>query len=170
MSRPRSSSITLALYPIPKSGDMTHPLLWSDMPEELPELSPEEAAALTWDQVVEPTGPEFDREKLLTILALKNNPTRTPKRLTVTNDNLEELSASESEEHRPASDSEDDSSDLESENSEASEFFGDNNYSQELDIDLKPSLDDLTPKVSKIQLWKAQQSHLANQPDAEVCQ
>ncbi|KAG6853309.1 hypothetical protein C0991_005318 [Blastosporella zonata] len=174
MSRARSSSITLALYPLPKGGDLSHPLLWSDMPEDLPELTEEEAATLTWDQVVEPTGPEFDHKKLMAILAMKNNPVCTPKRVTFSDNVLDDSSTSDSDEPSVSDcDSEDDfsdsgsqgSEDLDSERSSDEEDCG-----QELYIDHKLSVDDLTPKISKIELCKALKFTSIDHYNVEVCQ
>ncbi|KAG6841049.1 hypothetical protein C0991_002357 [Blastosporella zonata] len=115
---PKPTSITLALYPLSKDPDsqLTHPLLWSDLPEDLPELSEEEV--LTWDQIATPTGPEFSIDKLMAILALKNNPPPTPYRANALEDCVSSaVSASENDasdlDDRSTSDSSDTFSDLE---------------------------------------------------------
>ncbi|KAG6910652.1 hypothetical protein DXG01_009162 [Tephrocybe rancida] len=164
-AKERPSAVQLALYPIRpnQDGKLTHPLLWSDLPENLPELTDEEAASLTWDQVVSPTGPEFDRKKLMEILVLKNNPGRTPKHVTFNpevstkppaGEDPAELCASDSE--PPVSDSEDDFSDSESDDLIFEPTSDEEDYGQELDSFHKLSLEEDTPKVSKIKFYKAQ--------------
>ncbi|KAG6834679.1 hypothetical protein H0H93_008078, partial [Arthromyces matolae] len=59
MSNFERSEVSKTLYPEPVVTDgLAHPLLWSTMPDELPELDP--SKVLTWDDIEPPLTPSFD--------------------------------------------------------------------------------------------------------------
>ncbi|KAG6831638.1 hypothetical protein H0H92_008715 [Tricholoma furcatifolium] len=173
MPKTKLSSVTQALYPIRTDIGLTHPLLWSDMAADLPELTEEEAQTLTWEKIRSPTGAEFDHDKLLAVLAVKNG--RLPKSTLASFASLSlGDSDAKSDSDATISTTSEDVSDFEEfgspslssagssdeEDDVQSGYNSDEDYGQELEIKYKLTLDDATPTTRIIEFLKAQETSI----------